>query len=79
MTCDLCLLTSARMTGWHTLAYFWFWLSANATPATFYGVNAAMAAGLSVWEALACQFGEQGQSSRLLAMRKQWLRAHIQS
>lgn len=58
------------------LAYFWFWLSANATPATFYGVNAAMAAGLSVWEALACQLGGQSQSSRLLATRKRLLRAH---
>jgi nucleobase:cation symporter-1, NCS1 family len=43
--------------------YFWFWLSANATPASFYGVSAALAAGLSVWEALACQLGGQSKLS----------------
>ncbi|KIW18951.1 hypothetical protein PV08_03240 [Exophiala spinifera] len=46
-----------RTFGWKS--YFWFWLSANATPASFYGVSAALAAGLSVWEALACQLGGQ--------------------
>ncbi|KAL3462316.1 permease for cytosine/purines, uracil, thiamine, allantoin-domain-containing protein [Aspergillus heterothallicus] len=40
-------------------SYFWFWISANATPATFYGVSAALAAGLSVWEALVCQLAGQ--------------------
>ncbi|EOO03181.1 putative uridine permease protein [Phaeoacremonium minimum UCRPA7] len=46
-----------RTYGWQD--YFWFWLSANATPASFYGVNAALAAGLSLWEALAVQLGGQ--------------------
>lgn len=49
-----------RTYGWQ--AYFWFWLSANATPASFYGVNAALAAGLSLWEALAVQLGGQSES-----------------
>ncbi|KAH8690450.1 permease for cytosine/purines, uracil, thiamine, allantoin-domain-containing protein [Talaromyces proteolyticus] len=40
-------------------SYFWFWISANATPATFYGVSAALAAGLGLWEALMCQLGGQ--------------------
>lgn len=48
-----------RTYGWQ--AYFWFWLSANATPATFYGVNAGLAAGLSLWEALGCQLGGQSE------------------
>lgn len=48
-----------RTYGWQ--AYFWFWLSANATPATFYGVSAALAAGLSLWEALACQLAGQSK------------------
>lgn len=48
-----------RTYGWKD--YFWFWLSANATPASFYGVNAALAAGLSLWEALAVQLGGQSQ------------------
>jgi NCS1 family nucleobase:cation symporter-1 len=49
-----------RTYGWQD--YFWFWLSGNATPASFYGVNAALAAGLSVWEALAVQLGGQSES-----------------
>lgn len=48
-----------RTFGWKD--YFWFWLSANATPASFYGVNAALAAGLSLWEALAVQLGGQSK------------------
>lgn len=48
-----------RTYGWQD--YFWFWLSANATPASFYGVNAALAAGLSLWEALAVQLGGQSK------------------
>lgn len=42
--------------------YFFFWISANATPASFYGVNAALAAGLSVWEALGVQLAGNSKS-----------------
>ncbi|KZT30170.1 NCS1 nucleoside transporter [Neolentinus lepideus HHB14362 ss-1] len=42
---------------WRT--YFWFWLSANATPASFYGATTALAAGLSLWEGIACQLAGQ--------------------
>lgn len=42
---------------WKT--YFWFWLSANATPASFYGATTALAAGLNIWEGIACQLAGQ--------------------
>jgi NCS1 family nucleobase:cation symporter-1 len=59
---DLRPVTQDRRTyGWK--AYLWFWISANATPATFYGVSAALAAGLSLWEALMCQLGGQSELS----------------
>lgn len=48
-----------RTFGWKD--YFFFWLSANATPASFYGVNAALAAGLSLWEALGVQLAGQSK------------------
>lgn len=51
--------TQDRVFGWKD--YFWFWISANATPASFYGVNAGLAAGLSLWEALAVQLGGQSK------------------
>jgi NCS1 family nucleobase:cation symporter-1 len=50
-------------------SYFWFWLSANATPASFYGVSAALTAGLSVWEALACQLGGQSEPDSFPPLR----------
>ncbi|KAM0810124.1 putative Uracil permease [Seiridium cardinale] len=53
---------------WTQLTYVCFWFAATANVSNLYGASTGISAGLSMWEAVACQLGGQLLAGLLMAL-----------
>lgn len=60
--------TSVKDRTWTQSTYIFFWFAATANVSNLYAASTGLSAGLSMWEALACQLGGQLLVGLLMAL-----------